>query len=328
MLRIANETYGMYSAKFRAYFLVSGCLNFATHYCNNHSSCSSFQWYSRCAGGESIYSPSSPYCVDLLSHRGHRCQKLIPQVFVAIVYGWLCSAYMEGAMWKTIGYPDTTVNESYFGNLAIMIPKCISIKDREYEPKEAAAYLAWQSKRGEFVDLQKRLCAHKYAATLTASNGQKGGIHQSYVLDGLEELFGEDDATKKQVMTCREKVKALIKNRLEMQRLQRQKTMSSTLLSNLHLGPGDGGGTVKRGVQKVEREDCPRPVPPFPFKNDGEMESKEQKLHLDEVYIYIYIWSYTDLIKEIGKEKAYKNRYQRNRLAAISGDNDLSNDSG
>ena len=107
-----------------------------------------------------------------------------------------------------------------------------------------------------------------------------------------------------------------------MQRLQRQKTMSSTLLSNLHLGPGDGGGTVKRGVQKVEREDCPRPVPPFPFKNDGEMESKEQKLHLDEV------WSYTDLIKEIGKEKAYKNRYQRNRLAAISGDNDLSNDSG
>ena len=48
----------------------------------------------------------------------------------------------------------------------------------------------------------------------------------------------------------------------------------------------------------------------------------EQKLQLDEV------WSYTDLIKEIGKEKAYKNRYQRNRLAAISGDNDLSNDSG
>ena len=41
-IRVVNESYGMWSIKFKMYFLLSGLQNFAKHFQNDHDQCSRY----------------------------------------------------------------------------------------------------------------------------------------------------------------------------------------------------------------------------------------------------------------------------------------------
>jgi hypothetical protein len=205
---------------------------------------------------------------------------------------------METAMSKTISYSVTSGSESYFHLLAIMIPKVYSTKGAQYELKEAVAFLAYHSKRHEFVAMMKKLVVHKYAATLHASNSQKGGQNQSYVLDALAELFPGDAATMNYVKKRRARVASLIEKRLETQSSQRATVAQSDCLAQFKLMP-DAADTTGEIQQKVQVEGCPRTVPPFPFKRDDIITP-------EKLALLRQCWSHTGDIKAIHERNKAK----------------------
>jgi hypothetical protein len=172
---------------------------------------------------------------------------------------------------------------------------------------EAVAYLAYQSKRSEYVAMAKKLCGNKYADTLAATSSMKGGGNQGFILDALASIFTDSD-TQLDVEVKRKKRDRLIEIRQLKQEEQVQEHASNPLLAVLELGPREGqsstfssteDGTGRR-TQTVESKDCPRSVPPFPFRAVGYEEPESQKALLREV------WGFTEKIKEKVKSKRAK----------------------
>ena len=251
-----------------------------------------------------IFKPSSPYVTDLESERGERCQSLIPKFFNLMVKSWVLSTYMEDAMWTTIDYDVTTACESYFHAESMFIPKSQSIKGEQYTFRENVAFLAYHSKRSELISMSRKLCGHKYAPTLVASFHQKGGVHEGYILDTLAELYKDDWETMKNIELSNNKRDHLIKSRVDKQRQQKATIAEDKLSTILKMGPKEtatGKFTHIDGlacnVQKIENKDCPRPVPPFPFKNTNYLVGEEPMQLLREV------WSHSDTIRELVKQK-------------------------
>ena len=206
--------------------------------------------------------------------------------------------------------------------LCIWIPKWQSVKGSEYSLREAAAYLAFHSKNDQYVELASKLVGHKYAATLTASRGQKGSIHQANVLDGLDALFPNDRSTRRMTEVSRRELNRLLQSRLKTQRTHMAEIARNKLQTNLKMGPGASTNSyISRdgmlcGEQKAEVDSCPRPVPPFPFMRDDSLASTEQIQLLEEV------WAFTNDTRELAKVKGYKQRQRSNAETVMDGGND------
>jgi hypothetical protein len=198
--------------------------------------------------------------------------------------------------------------ESYFHGLAIMIPKWQSTRGDEYALREAVAFIMYHSKKSEFVAMTKGLVGHKYSPTLVASSQLKGGVHEGHILDALQNmiLFKHDLETVQFAQLCSTKRTNLIEARIKRQAGQRAAIAVDKLSMNLKMGPGDSVGVSKEStsidgiackIQKAEVDDCPRPMPPFPFK-DTNFEVGTEKLDLLR-----QVWKRSDEIAELVKMK-------------------------
>jgi hypothetical protein len=314
VLREVHEIYGCFSEHFKLYFVVMGLLNFSAHYRNKHDDCGRFLWWCRCQGGTNVYTPAYPYCTEVLSGRGKRCQGMIPVFFCMFVHDWVLSKYMETALSRTIAFAVTSMCESYFHWLAIMIPKWQHMRGPEYILREAVAFLAYHSKKDEFVSLQKKLVPNKYQPTLIASNGQKAGVHMGYIFDALVDIFPDDPVTNAYVTHCRKCMAALKSKRLTRQAAQREANSNSALDSNLKLMPSELD-TSEEFQQQAEVKDCPRQNPPFPFKKED--------LHLGPLSeikkLLEQVWHRTDEIKLLFKERRAK-KEESSAAKAADGD--------
>ena len=105
LIRVVNETYGMWSIKFKMYFVLSGLLNFSKHFQNDHDQCSRFIWWTQCISAHlNEYFPAQDYINNIFGGRGIRCNAYVPIFFEILVKAVTLSAYMEGLLSKCILY--------------------------------------------------------------------------------------------------------------------------------------------------------------------------------------------------------------------------------
>jgi hypothetical protein len=105
LIRIVNETYGMWSIRLKINFVLNELLNFSQHFCGDHSSCSRFIWWTQCSNASlNQYSPALDYVNEIASGRGHRCNTYVPLFFRILVKAFTQSPYLEGLLSKCILY--------------------------------------------------------------------------------------------------------------------------------------------------------------------------------------------------------------------------------
>ena len=74
--------FGGGSLKLKVFYMFSGIDNFIRHWCNDHSQCSRYCWYTTCAASMGyVFNPSKPYLNSRVSFRGPFCNQLIPLIF-------------------------------------------------------------------------------------------------------------------------------------------------------------------------------------------------------------------------------------------------------
>jgi hypothetical protein len=186
LIRVVNETFGAWSIRFKIYFVISGLLNFSEHFHNTHENCSRFIWWTQCCSTkEGEYLPAQDYINEMSSGRGIRCNELICSFFKIIATAFTLSGYMEGLLGKCILYSKTTICESYFHWVGIMIPKWQNVTKMEYILREASAYIAFEKRQDDKFLFTKKLRQHKYASTLVGTAGQKNGRIERYMMEAL-----------------------------------------------------------------------------------------------------------------------------------------------
>ena len=165
LIRVVNESYGMWSIKFKMYFVLSGLLNFSKHFQNDHDQCSRFIWWTQCTSAHlNEYIPAQDYVNNISGGRGVRCNMYVPIFFEILVKAVTLSPYMEGLLSKCILYSKTTICESYFHWLGIMVPKWQNVTKNEYILREAAAFIAFSKRQDDKLLYTKKLRQHKYAS--------------------------------------------------------------------------------------------------------------------------------------------------------------------
>ena len=71
LIRVVNETYGLWSVRFKMNFVLNGLLNFSDHFCNDHSSCSRYIWWTQCSNAHiNEYLSTQEYINNITSGRG------------------------------------------------------------------------------------------------------------------------------------------------------------------------------------------------------------------------------------------------------------------
>ena len=152
MQKINEDAYqdGLWSIRFKMNFVLNGLLNFSDHFCNDHSSCSRFIWWTQCSNAHiNQYLPTQEYINNIASGRGLRCNTCIPFFYRIFVKSFTLSPYLEGLLSKCILYSKTTICESYFHWLGIMVPKWQNVTKGEYSLREAAAYIAFCNRQDD-----------------------------------------------------------------------------------------------------------------------------------------------------------------------------------
>jgi hypothetical protein len=76
LIRVVYETYGMWSIKFKMYFVLSGLIKFSRHFQNDHDQCARFIWWTQCTTAYlNEYLPAQDYINNVSGGRGVRFDK-------------------------------------------------------------------------------------------------------------------------------------------------------------------------------------------------------------------------------------------------------------
>lgn len=291
LIRIVNETYGMWSIRFKINFVLNGLLNFSQHFCGDHSSCSRFIWWTQCSNASlNQYLPAQDYVNEIASGRGHRCNTYVPLFFRILVKAFTLSPYLEGLLSKCILYSKTTICESYFHWLGIMVPKWQNVTKVEYILRESAAYIAFCKRQDDKSLFTKKLRQHKYASTLIGTAGQKNGRYERYILEAVMEIVGADTASINTVNFFLHKLQVRLDNRHDRLNKLNETFETDTTAQNLKMGPVKheyrtaGGDGVLSGKQYQESANSAKPVPPFPFLKEDLLINESDKKRLDNIW--------------------------------------------
>lgn len=280
--RIANETYGSFSNDFKSYFITSGLMNYIDHYCNIHEKCDSFIPHTTCNNGTNAYQPNQPYCTDVDSGRGERCDELATKFFRIITKGFIFSSYMEKCLNKISGYVNTTSAESYMHTMAHAAPKYLSIKGDEYELIEAMNFIRFSDRQAYKTLLNKLLHFSKNSQVLVATSGQMNATDENFVIDAISTLFTDkctlNDATYRK--------KTIDKKRV--QRIKKQSNVTTNPARDL-LGKAERPKSseidgIVCGQQKFDNETIARISPPFPCKHEKFTNHDERLQKLKEIW--------------------------------------------
>jgi hypothetical protein len=298
LIRIVNETYGLWSIRFKMNFVLSGLLNFSDNFCNDHSACTRFIWWSQCSTAHlNEYLPTQEYINNIASGRGVRCNTYVPLFFRIFLKSFTLSPYMEGLLSKCILYSKTTICESYFHWLGIMVPKWQNVTKGEYALREAAAYIAF-CKRQDFKSLfTKKLRQHKNASTLVGTAGQKNGKYERYVVEAILDIVSSDPSTVNAGQHLYDKINARLQKRQKRLDMLNEKLESDITAQNLKMGPVKheyrtaGGDGVLSGRQYQDSATSANPVPPFPFRKEDLLTSDVDRQRLSN------IWDWTKSLK-------------------------------
>lgn len=226
------------------------------------------------------------------SGRGIRCNELICSFFKILATAFTLSGYMEGLLGKCILYSKTTICESYFHWVGIMIPKWQNVTKMEYILREASAYIAFEKRQDDKFLFTKKLRQHKYASTLVGTAGQKNGRIERYMMEALLSVCSKDLTVKVAVDMNLEKIEK--KRTLRREKLQQLSSIfeDDTTAQNLKMGPikhefrtaGEDG--VLAGKQLSEYVKSARPVPPFPFMKENLLITDDDKNRLSNVWAF------------------------------------------
>ena len=291
LIRVVNEIYGIWSIRLKMNFVLSELMNFTQHFCNDRSQCSRFIWWTHCYNAHlNEYLPDKEYVNDIASGGGVRCNTYVPLFFEIMVKSITLSPYLEGMLSKCILYSKTTICESYFHWLGIMVPKWQNVTKMEYILREAAAYIAFCKRQDNKCLFTKKLRQHKYASTLVGTAGQKNGRYERYVLEAITDIVASDPASINTVNHFLDKIRTELQNRQARLNLLTAFYEKDVTAQNLKMGPvkheyrtaGEDG--VLAGKQVQESMHSAKPVPPFPFLNENLLTSEADKDRLNDIW--------------------------------------------
>lgn len=297
LIRCTADVYGAASKRFRLSVIVHGLLNFASHWCGDHSNCDRFVWFCSCTAGESRYRPSIPYVQDVNGNMGQLVRDLIPPMFTYFMTAFILSPSMETRLSRIANNCKTGINESYHHSLAIMIPKWANIAGSYYELLESSAFCAWMMKSDISGEKIKSLRRNKYADTLVASSYVRKPVNEPHLMHFLREILFWSETTVKEVQKRLEWNKRLIEKRAD--KLMTQVEGAGLIANALGMVPEVKRESSSDGVRRLPAKEnlhhVPMPVPPFPFPKANHhcllVNEELMKLHQS-------VWDYTSKIKE------------------------------
>ena len=150
LIRVVNQTYGLWSIRFKIDFVTNSLLNFTDHVCNDRSLSSRFIWWTQCSNAHlNKYLPSQECIPNISSGRGVRCNMHTTLFFKIFVKSFTLSPYVEGMLSKCILYSKTTICETYFHWNGIIVSKWLNVTKVEYILREAAAHIAFCKRQDE-----------------------------------------------------------------------------------------------------------------------------------------------------------------------------------
>lgn len=195
------------------------------------------------------------------------CDKLACQFFVLFVKAWTLSYWTETNLARIICSNPTTVNESLFHALAIIISKVYNVKEYEYIMRARACYIAFTKKQRRQQKINRILAFNKHAASMIAATQENIGVEEPHIIDALESIFTDDTDTQNKLVVSKKH-----SNRVRESRATAAGTYKESLESqgvrDLDLGLGDKPADFSTLT-------C-MPCPPFPFLPESMLESEEQ----------------------------------------------------
>ena len=291
LIRVVNETYGMWSIKFKMYFVLSGLINFSKHFQNDHDQCSRFIWWTQCTTAHlNEYLPAQDYVNNVSGGRGVRCNAFVPIFFEILVKAVTLSPYMESLLSKCILYSKTTICESYFHWLGIMVPKWQNVTKSEYILREAAAFIAFSKRQDDKFLYTKKLRQHKYASTLVGTAGQKNPRYERYIFEAISHIASSDSSSMNSANHFFSKIQKGRDQRQERLGLLNEEYETDITAQNLKMGPVKhefrtaGADGVLSGKQLHESTQSAKPVPPFPFCKENLLTSEVDKQRLNNIW--------------------------------------------
>jgi hypothetical protein len=210
---------------------------------------------------------------------------------------------MESLLSKCILYSKTTICESYFHWLGIMVPKWQNVTKNEYILREAAAYIAFCKRQDDKLLFTKKLRQHKYASTLIGTAGQKNSKHERHILEAVLNVVSSDPASVNSAYGFLDKTRKRQDCREARLNFIMEKYTDDITAQNLGMGPVKheyrtaGGDGHLSGKQYQESATSAKPVPPFPFRKEELLKNADDKQRL------IDIWDWT---RAIGSKKKQK----------------------
>ena len=210
--------------------------------------------------------------------------------FKIFVKSFTLSPYVEGMLSKFILYSKTTICESYFHWMGIMVPKWQNVTKVEYILREAAAYITFCKRQDDKCLFTKKLRQHKYASTLVGTAGQKNGRYERYILEAIKTIIPSDQSTTNAINHFFNKIRIRQEDRQQKLSGITASFESDILAKNLKMGPikheyrTAGADGVLSGVQHKESEKSAKPVPPFPFLKEDLLLTDEDKQRLNDIW--------------------------------------------
>ena len=291
LIRVVNETYGMWSVKFKMYFVLSGLINFSKHFQNDHSDCSRFIWWTQCSRAHlNEYLPAQDYVNNISCGRGVRCNVYVPILFNILVTAVTFSPYMENLLSKCILYSKTTICQSYFHWLGIMVPKWQNVTKNEYILREAAAFIAFSKRQDDKLLYTKKLRQHKYASTLVGTAGQKNARYERFIFEAISHVVPSDLSSMNAVCHFENKIRKSREQRQNRLGLLNEVYETDITAQNLKIGPVKhefrtaGSDSVLSGKQLQESTYSAKPVPPFPFCKEDLLTNEEDMKRLNDIW--------------------------------------------
>jgi hypothetical protein len=170
--RHVNDYFGPFSRDFKTWWIKEAMRNWAKHWCDNHSTCAGYSWYSTChlRGPTGIPQAegtfSSPSQAKLKISDYDNKFPFITAFFDNIVTVVLADRRFESRIYDVSLYGHTYSNESFFHALQIMISQTIGITHDFYKCRAIVAMLEFNWQREWKVLNQGVLRKNKHSTTV------------------------------------------------------------------------------------------------------------------------------------------------------------------
>jgi hypothetical protein len=235
--RLVNEHYGGFSKDFKVYWVGLAMRNWIRHWCDDHTCCASFVWYSRCHRRDASERTKISDLEKQFSG--------ISAFFGLFSLAYIHSKELEKVMYAACLHLCTRTLESLFHKKNIFIPKWAGGSHQHYTMKVYAAWLDMNSQKEEKKHGAGSIRNSKWGVSLVRN--QKTKKERPQIVAMTDELLGS--CCPNTAGACRASVARAEKSKERKQ--QRDKDAHNAKKGLMEAITGAAIGTGERSLTKT-----------------------------------------------------------------------------